>query len=165
MTLTVWIAIASVAGLGFYCFETWKIRLAAEGQLEAQRTPCLTFAATPRDGSEAILDMDGARGTMILNFVEGDAVLHNIGNGPAVNIGYVLTSEGHPRLDGYVPFIPPAARASIPVARNSLQGRKYECSIQYDSLSFTRYETRVVVQNVVLTPPFRFGKAKIKKQT
>ena len=161
MTITNWIAIAGLVGLTIYCIETWKIRTATQTQLEAQRTPCLTFAATQREGGEAILEMGGARGAMILTFHEGDAVLTNIGNGPAVNIEYVLTAQGGPvrKLDGYVPFIQPGAKASVPIARNTLQDRPFDCIIQYDSLSFTRYETKLVIQNLVLTPPFRFGKA------
>ena len=160
MTFADWITLAGVIGLVIYCVETWKIRKAAEAQLEAQRTPCLTFAATPRDGADAVLD--GANRTMILNFDAGDAMLVNIGNGPAVNIEYVWTAKGNPprELRGYVPFIPPGGRATVPVARNSLQGRPFDCLIEYDSLSFTRYETKLVVENLVLTTPFHFGKAK-----
>ena len=160
MTLTEWVAVIGLIGLAFYCRETWKIRLAAQAQLEALRTPCITFCSTPRDGGDAILQMDGARGTMVLSFHEGDVLLTNIGNGPALNIEYLFVSQGDlPRqLDGYVPSIPPGAKASVPVARNSLQGREFECSIQCDSLSLTRYETKLTVNNLVLTPPFRFGK-------
>jgi hypothetical protein len=106
----------------------------------------------------------GARGAMILNFHAGDAVLTNIGNGPAVNIEYLLTAQGDPprKLDGYISSIPPGARASVPIAGNTLQDRQFECSIQYDSLSFTRYETKLTVHNLVLTPPFSFGRVKKK---
>lgn len=165
MTISDWIAIAALIALTIYCIDTRKIRKATQAQLEAQRTPCLTFATTPRDGGEAILGMGGARGTMILKFHEGDAVLTNIGNGPAVNIEYVLTGQGRPhplrKFDGYVPFIPPGSAVSVPIARGALQDpdRPFDCAIQYDSLSFTRYETKVVIKNLVLTPPFRFGKA------
>lgn len=162
MTVTDWITLAGLFGLAIYCLETWKIRRAAQAQLEAQHTPCLTFAATPRDGNDAILDMDDARGTMVLDFDAGDAIFLNIGKGPAVNIEYVLSIEGNPprELTGYVPFVPSGVRATVPVARNSLHGRIVRCSIQYDSLSLARYETTVTLKNLVLTPPFHFGKAK-----
>ena len=162
--LTDWIALIGLGGLAFYRIETWKIRRAAQSQLEALQTPCLTFSSAPRDGGDAILEMDGARGTMVLAFHEGDALLTNIGNGPAVNIEYVFTAQGDPprKLDGYVSSIPPGARVSIPVARNTLQGRQFVCSIQYDSLSFARYETKMTVHNLVLTPPFSFGKVSLR---
>lgn len=129
ITATDVIAALGVIGLAYYCIETRRIRIAANAQLEALHTPCLTFAAMPRDANGAILDRDGARGMMILNFDEGDAMLHNIGNGPAVNIEYALTplDGGIPRMDGYVSSIPPQARATLPISRNSLQSRRYEC--------------------------------------
>lgn len=102
MTPTDWIALIGIVGLALYCVETWKIRRAAQSQLEALRTPCITFSSTPRDANDAVLERDGARGDMILAFHEGDAVLTNIGNGPAVNIEYLLTSVGDPprKVDG-----------------------------------------------------------------
>ena len=150
-----------LGGLIWYCIETRWIRIASNAQLEALRTPCLTFVATPRDETDAVLDADGAVGAMILQFYEGSAMLINIGNGPAVNIEYLLTPIGVAlsRPQGYISNIPPGVRANVPIPRGILHGHSYECSIQYDSLSHTRYETKLVVNNLVLTPPFRFGKA------
>ena len=148
-------------GLVWYCIETRKIRIAATAQVEALQTPCLTFSSTPRDGNEAVLNMDGVRGAMVLNFHEGDAVLTNIGNGPAVNIEYGLNplSNTQARPEGYVSTIPPGARASVPIPRGIFQGQEYQCVLRYESLSQTRYETRIRVNNLVLTHSFRFGKA------
>lgn len=148
-------------GLVVYCIETRKIRIAAASQVEALQTPCLTFASTPRDGNEAVLNMDGVRGAMVLDFHGGDAVLTNIGNGPAVNIEYVLNplSDSQAKPEGYVSAIPPGARASVPIPRGIFQGHEYQCILRYESLSQTKYETRLRVHNLVLTHPFRFGKA------
>lgn len=97
---------------------------------------------------------------MVLDFHAGDAVLTNIGNGPAVNIEYELTLQDQPprKLDGYVSSIPSGLRASLQVAR--IQGWVCDCVIRYESLSKTKYETKLV-NNLVLTPPFRFGKASL----
>jgi hypothetical protein len=168
MTTIEWISMTGVvvqvllfAGLIWYCVETRGIRRASQAQVEATHAPCLTFHATPREAVEAILGMDDARGAMILDFDTGDAVLKNIGNGPAVNISYVLTPKdigGGPRLDGYVAFVPNGARCTVPISRNILVNRHYDCVIQYESLSQTRYATRLTIGRLVLTPPFKFGK-------
>lgn len=147
-------------GLVWYCIETRQIRIVATGQLEALQTPCLTFVATLREGTAAVLDRGGARGTLVLDFNERSVMLLNIGTGPAVNIEYRFTprDNAQSRPDGYVSFIGPSVRAAIPVPRGILQGQEYECSLQYDSLSHTRYETKIVINDLVLTPPFRFDK-------
>src|SRR5579862_426526 len=41
-----------LCGLIWYTTETWKIRRTSAAQLEALHTPCLTFAAVPRDTSD-----------------------------------------------------------------------------------------------------------------
>jgi hypothetical protein len=148
-------------GLVWYCIETKRIRITSAAQLEALQTPCVTFHATPRDGADAVLEMDGARGAMILNFTAGDAVFVNMGNGPAVNIEYSLVPLDGSRAQpgGYVSAIPPGVRASVPISRGAIAGHRYQCAIQYDSLSHIRYETKLVVHNRVLTPPFQFRKA------
>ncbi len=154
-------------GLVWYCIETRRIRVAATAQVEASQTPCLTFAATPRNGVDAVLEINDARGVMVLDFDAGDAMLKNIGSGPAVNIEYELVSRANPprKLDGYASFIPSGARSTLPVARNSLQGRVYDCVIRYESLSQTKYETRLVINNLVLMPPFRFAKVSAPKKS
>jgi hypothetical protein len=125
-----------LAGLIWYCIETRRIRIVSAGQLEALHTPCLTFVATPREGTEAVLGRHGARGTLVLDFDQGDAMLINIGNGPAVNIEYRLTpvGDGRARPEGYISSIQPHVRATVPIPRGVLQGQEYECLIQYDSL-------------------------------
>jgi hypothetical protein len=147
-------------GLVWYCVETRRIRVAATAQIEALQTPCLTFVATARNPADAVLGMSGARGALALDFEAGDAMLINIGNGPAVNIEYelVLRGERARKLDGYVSFTPSHVRATIPVSRNSLQGCEYDCVIRYESLSQTKYETRLLIINLVMTPPFEFVK-------
>lgn len=169
MTTTSWISITGLVlqgclfgGLIWYCVETQKIRIIAGSQLEALQAPCLTFWATPRDAGDAVLEMDGAQGAMILNFISGDAVLLNIGNGPAVNVSYVLRPLGDARStpQGYVSSIPPSARASVPVPRGILAGHRYDCSIRYESLTGTKYETKLSLHNLVLTPPFEFSRTR-----
>lgn len=171
MTTSDWISVVALliqlllfGGLVWYCIETARIRVTARDQVEVSQTPCLTFAATPRNGVEAVLEMDDARGAMVLDFDAGDAMLKNIGCGPAVNIEYSLVLlENPPRtLRGYVSFIPATGRATAPIPRNSLQGRDADCLIRYESLSRTKYETKLTIKNLVLTPPFQF--AKVEKE-
>jgi len=119
MTPTDWIAIVGLAGLAIYCIETWKIRVAAQAQLEASRTPCLAFASMPRDGNEAALNMGGARGTMVLDFDQGDAVLTN--------------NEGKPKkaeADGCMSLVmwplgerTPNARPTVSRVHEEIQGK------------------------------------------
>jgi hypothetical protein len=105
--------------------------------------------------------MDSIRGAMILDFDGGDAMFKNIGNGPAVNISYALTplDTGRAAPDGYVSFLPNGVRCTVPISRNILVGRRYNCVIKYESLSQKRYETSVAIHNLVLTPPFTFGRS------
>ena len=169
MTTTEWISMAGVgiqvllfAGLVWYCVETRRIRITSEAQLEAMHAPCITFHATPRDAADAILEMGDVRGAMILDFIGGDAVLINIGNGPAVNISYTLTPLDFDQLaalTGYVSFVPRGVKCSVPISRNTLVARHYDCVIQYESLSQTPYASKLTIRNLVLTPPFGFGKA------
>jgi hypothetical protein len=149
-----------LGGLIWYCIETRRIRIIAAGQLEALQTPCLTFVATLREGTAAVLDRGGAKGTLVLDFDQGSVMLMNIGTGPAVNIEYRFTplDDAQSRPNGYVSFMGPGVRAAVPVPRGILRGQEYKCSLQYDSLSHTRYETRIVINDLVLTPPFRFDK-------
>jgi hypothetical protein len=165
-----WIAVAGIiiqillfAGLVWYCIETWEIRRTSQAQLEASHAPCMTFKATPRDEGDAVMEMNQARGAMILDFIAGSAVLINIGTGPAVNISYIFTplDEGNiMQPDGYVPFLPAQASASIPVSRTSLVNSNYSCVILYESLSQTHYSTTVTIRSLVLTPPLRFEMAR-----
>jgi hypothetical protein len=169
MTIADWIAAVGVIiqlllfiGLVFYCVETRRLRIAAQSQLEALHTPCVTFLSLPRDAAEAVLNAGGAQGAMVLQFVLGDAVLINIGNGAAVNVSYALqpSDPARPAVKGYVSLIPADnTRCTIPVPRGILQGHQYNCVVRYESLSRIRYETRLTINNLVLTAPFQFGKA------
>jgi hypothetical protein len=166
MKISDWIAATGIfvqvlllLGLVWYCIETRRIRITSQAQLEALHAPCMTFKATPRNEADAILETHDARGAMILDFIEGSAVLLNIGTGPAVNISYVFTSLDEAnirRLDGYIPFVPPKVICSIPVSRVSLVDSDYTCLIEYESLSQAHYSTRMTIRNLVLTPPFTF---------
>jgi hypothetical protein len=168
MTMSDWIAAAGifiqvllVAGLIWYCVETRRLRIAAQFQLEALHTPCVTFLSMQRDATEPVLAAGGVQRTMVLQFVLGDAVLINIGNGAALNVSYILQPADAARapIDGYASLIPSDnTRCTIPVPKGILQGHPYDCVLRYESLSQTRYETRLTINNLVLTAPFRFGK-------
>jgi hypothetical protein len=145
--------IAVLTVLVGWAADTKKIAKAAEAQIEALKTPFVTFSTTPRDADDAVLDMDGARGTMILNFIGGNAVLINAGNGPAINIEYELKplDGGRASPNGYVPSIPTTVGASLPIPRGILQRYRYDCVIRYSSLSGAKYETQLAIHDLVLT--------------
>ena len=104
---------AALIGLLIYCVETYKIRKASQNQVElsqglfkssmdqveALSRPCITFLAELRDGSETILEMHGAPGSLVARPDEGSDVIQNIGNGVAQNLKYYITSpDFSPRL-------------------------------------------------------------------
>jgi len=136
-----------------YAADTRRIAKAGEAQLEGLKTPFIIFSTAPREAADAILDMDGAHGTMILRFHGSDAVMTNIGNGPAIEINYALTplDGGHSISEGYIPAIPPEGSVPVPIPRALLDGYRYLCVITYSSLSGSRYETRLIAHNLVLT--------------
>src|SRR5260370_10764428 len=81
-----------VIGLAIYCIETYRIRKASQDQVSASQElikaaldqvegslkPCIAFAARLRDGADAILEMHGAVGNLIVQPDQGSYLIHNI---------------------------------------------------------------------------------------
>src|SRR5690348_14803756 len=67
------------AVLIWYAIETSQIRRLSYEQIEALQKPCLTFVSTARDQQEAVLEMDGIVGGMILAAREGNVAIQNVG--------------------------------------------------------------------------------------
>ena len=148
----------------WYAIETLKIRRASQQQAkasqeqaEAQQRPCLTLATAAREYEEAVLNMHGAVGGMVVSAVEGNVVLQNMGNGPAVNVRYHFNPVNPPqdanvaRPNGYLQNIPAADIFVMAVAHGVLRNLEYEVVTSYESLSGHKYESRIAVNNLVLT--------------
>ena len=165
-----------LVGLFWYTIETRRIRKLSQRQIEtsqrqveisqeqveAAHKPCLTFSTAPRDPKEAVMEMNGAVGAMILRCPESQAQLESVGSGPAINIRYNLTPANpdstRTRPSGYLLWLRPGDVFLTPIPRGILQGKEWICVITYESLSGRLYQTRILVNNLVLTS-IEFGPA------
>ena len=141
----------------WYAWETRGLKKASLEQLEALSMPCVAFGTFPRDPIDAVLEANDVAGEMTIQFQEGQAVIVNMGNGPAVNVAYALEPIGilpganvaRPR--GYIQNIPPGKAVVTPISRGALQTHQFEFTARYESLSGRRYETQITVNELVLT--------------
>jgi hypothetical protein len=149
-------------GLVWYTFETRRIRKTSQDQIEATQKPCLAFSTTARDFNDAVLDRGDVVGAMTVLCPEGLAQLENVGCGSAVNVQYELIptdpASTVARLKGYVIGMRPGEKFQPPIPQGILANNEWQCVLTYESLSGRRYETKVIVNNLVLTS-FRFGPA------
>ena len=138
-----------VVGLGIYCFETYKIRKASQDQViasqklikasldqvEGSLKPCIAFAARLRDGADAILEMHGAVGNLIVQPDQGSYVIHNIGNGAALNLRYFFTRPDVAEPDWrYLPAVLATGRATL-VESLGLYNAEHVATFEYESLA------------------------------
>jgi hypothetical protein len=175
-TATVQIAVQVLAliGLFAYCYETYKIRKASQAQVEASQKllqsslnqiegmskPCITIWTQLRDDQDVILEVDGAVGSLIARPNEGSYVIHNIGNGAALNLRYSIT-RGDPAVDvpgrrtkRYMPAILAAAKVSL-VETLALHDKNHEAIFEYESVGGRTYCSTITLSNHVITS-FRF---------
>ena len=148
------VQLAILVALVWYAVETWRIRKASEEQAEAQQKPCLTVVTAPRDYDEAILEMNGAVGGMVVAPRNGNIALENMGNGPAINVSYNFNPVDPSTVScphGYLQNIRAGGTFIMAVARGVLSNREYELIVTYESLSGRRYESRITINNLVLT--------------
>lgn len=81
----------------------------------------------------------------------------NVGTGPAINIRYQFTPINPPqgptvaRPSGYLQIIIAKETFVMPVSREILPNLEYELVLAYESLSGRHYETRIPINNLVLT--------------
>ena len=84
------------------------------------------------------------------------------GNGPALNVSYALEPMEAPaganvaRPDGYIHSIAPGKVVLSPISRGVIQIHRFQVTFKYESLSGRKYETKLVLDSLVLTPPFQF---------
>ncbi len=161
---------AALIGLVVYCRETIKIRQASENQVklsqglfkssmdqvEALSRPCITFLAELRDGADAILEMHGAAGSLVARPDQGSYVIHNIGNGVALNLKYYIT-RGVPEFDQpnirgmrYMPAIPATARVTL-VETLGGYNAEHDATFEYESIGGRKYRSTVKLNHHVIT--------------
>lgn len=116
----------------WYALETLKIRRASQEQAEALHRPCLTLVTTARGFEDAVLEVNGAIGGMIVAAREGNVAVWNIGSGPAINAQYKFEPVAPPdganvaRPNGYLQIVLAGECFVMPVARGVLQNLQYE---------------------------------------
>jgi hypothetical protein len=124
-------------------------------QVEASHKPFVAFSTAPRNAEDAILDMGGAVGGMVVRCPGGNAEVGNVGSGPAINVRYRATHnvaeatvEGP---TGYLAGILPGEKFLTPIPRGILQAQEWEIMFTYESLSGRRYRTKCTIDDLVLT--------------
>jgi len=148
---------AVLGALIWYTRETLKIRRASQEQAESLQKPWLTLLTEAREYDDAVLEMDGTVGGMIVAAREGNVAVQNMGNGPAVNIRYEFEPLDPPqgvnvaRPSGYLQNIPSNGSFVMQLAREVLRNFDYMFICHYESLSGNKYESRITLSNLVLT--------------
>jgi hypothetical protein len=157
----------ALAGLSLYCAETYNMRKASQklvqtsmDQVEGLSKPCVTFWAELRDGPDAILDMHGATGNLVARLDAGSYVIHNLGNGLALNLRYYIT-RNNPQLDApanrhwrYIPTVPATAHVTL-IEGLGVYGLEHEATFEYQSISGRKYRSTINLNHRVITS-FKF---------
>jgi hypothetical protein len=74
-------AVLGLAGLTWYAIETWKLRKAAQEQVESAIKPCVLFLENPPAPGE------------VGGFDSKHLLIKNVGNGPAINVRWKLNNQ------------------------------------------------------------------------
>jgi hypothetical protein len=153
------IATLTFLALVWYAIETWRLRIAAQNQLEALAKPCLTLCARLRNASDAMLPSNDAVGNTVVRSDQGNFVVQNIGNGVALNVRSVFKSLDPDRRTSsemsYLVNVVPGQPVTLPQPINAFPG-KFELAFQFESIGGKRYRSTVTVNDYVLTD-FRFS--------
>lgn len=151
---------AALVGLIIYAIETYRMRRASQGTLEAMAKPCITFWAELRNPEDVILDMDGATGNLVARPDGGSYVIHNLGNGLALNLRYYIT-RNNPELDApanrrwrYIPTIPTGAKVTLVETVGGF-GAQHEATFEYESIGGRKYRSTITLNHRVITS-FKF---------
>ena len=155
---------AIAVGLGFYTWETWKIRQAShkqneisQEQIETMREPRLVPLVKTREDIDIV-----AAGVARNPYPEervlddswsctGHVALHNIGDGPAFNIQYEIQQELlHGPGQGYLPYILQGGKEPVlQVASNLDPGdekKEVVFKLSYESFTGCRYESKIHIR-------------------
>jgi len=156
----------ALIGLMLYCVETHRMRQAAQkqlknsmDQLESYSKPCITFWSELRQGEDVILEMHGATGNLVARPDGGSYVIHNLGNGLALNLRYYVT-RNNPQLDQdperwrYIPTVPVNARVAL-VETLGHFNQEHEATFEYSSIGRRKYRSTITLNHHVITS-YRF---------
>jgi hypothetical protein len=139
---------------------TQKLLRASLDQVEGFSKPCITFWAELRDGADVILNLHGAIGSLVARPDGGSYVIHNLGNGLALNLRYYVT-RNNPELDDptqrewrYIPTIAATARVALVETVGHFNG-EHEATFEYESIGGRRYRSTITINQRVITS-FRF---------
>lgn len=130
---------------------------AAMDQAEGASKPCVVLASRTRDREEALNEIGGAKGSLVVDASEdGLFLVENIGNGVALNVTFKFDPIDPPHgknmkgNDGYVQNLPAGQKALLhpPV---SMAKFVWEVTLEFDSLSGRRYQTKMPLGMRVLT--------------
>lgn len=150
----------ALVGLIFYAIETYRLRRASQRTLEAMAKPCITFWAELRNPEDAILDMGGATGNLVARPDGGSYVIHNLGNGIALNLRYYITRNNH-ELDApdrqkwrYIPTIPTGAKVALVETVGGFNAQ-HEATFEYESIGRRKYRSTITLNQRVITS-FKF---------
>jgi hypothetical protein len=149
--LTFLVSVPALLGLGWYVIETYKLRKAAQDQLEASQRPCLVVAGMMRAANEAIM-RPGSPLLVVAPF-NGSVALMNIGPGPAFNAIYHLTSpdrEGRNFAPHSMVHVLNDEANPVPIPFQTVSNGRWLLTLSCESLSKRRYESKTVIEDGVL---------------
>jgi len=172
--LTLVVQTLALIGLSAYCIETYKIRVASQKQIDVSQNllkismdqvegfskPCITFWSELRNGQDVILEMHGATGNLVARPDGGSYVIHNLGNGVALNLNYYIT-RNNPEFDApqmrthkYIPTVPATARVTLTETLGGYS-TNHEASFEYESTGGRKYRSTITLNHHVITS-YRF---------
>jgi len=147
------VGLAALGVLVWYATETMRLRKAAFAQVENMAKPCLTLWAKLRDPADVILNTHGAVGGTVIEAHGAQFVVHNIGNGLALNVKYVICDR-EPRRRAknprYLPYVQVRGRTQLPEPINNY-GPDCEATFKYQSIGGQRYKSVVTMSHRVIT--------------
>jgi len=151
------IGVLTLGVLFWYAWLTMKLRDAATEQVEAMSKPCLTIWSKLRDQADAILEMDGAVGSLVARGDDANFVVQNIGTGVALNVSYSFnsldsTTAQRPERKRYLANVLPTQKISVPEPMSApLYCGNCELVFDFESIGGRHYRSTVTMNNHVLT--------------
>ncbi len=164
-----WLQVASLVVLSltflaivWYSWETNRLKKAARDQVEALYAPCVTIQFWPRNLEDAIMEMGGMAGDVVVKPAAGQIALINVGNGPALNVSYTFEQTGLGqgatpiRGNGKIHIIPKGESFPTHVPIGIFTINVFKFTATYESMSGQKYEATGTVNRLVLGNDFTF---------
>jgi hypothetical protein len=147
--LTLLVLTATLIAIIWYTRVTQQIARASVEQSEALQKPCVVIESSARTSDQAVLEAP-----LVSEVAQTPNVqLRNIGGGPAVKLNYELRQVQVPQgvvavtPTGFVPYLEAGKSWTTVTARGMLTTRIFEFSANYESLSGSKYQTSVRLEN------------------